>query len=395
MTTLSGPNFTAGEYDARLAKTRARMSDMGFDLVLVSDPANINYLTGYNCWSFTQVQVLLVPATGDMLFFLREIDAAGAVLTTHLAETQVLSYPERYVEHPDIHPMDWVAEVMRDHGVAHGTLAIESDSNFFTVRSNEALRRGLPEAHIVDARKIVNWVRAVKSDAEVDKIRTAGRIAHRVMARALEVIEPGVRQCDVAAEIYATGIRGLSDAGGDYTAAPPFLPTGATAGVPHMTFSDAPFVSGEATTLELSGCYQRYHAPLARTIFLGEPPKRLADMADIVDEGANAALATVRPGVRCEDVEAAWREVIGRYGFAKASRIGYSIGIGYPLTTWMERTMSLRPGDTTVLESNMTFHMILGMWMDGWGYELSEPFVVTDSGPECFSNLPRGLTVKK
>jgi ectoine hydrolase len=56
--------------------------------------------------------------------------------------------------------------------------------------------------------------------------------------------------------------------------------------------------------------------------------------------------------------------------------------------------MSLRPGDTSVLEPNMAFHMILGMWMDGWGFELSETFVVTDSGADCLSSFPRELAVK-
>ena len=76
--------------------------------------------------------------------------------------------------------------------------------------------------------------------------------------------------------------------------------------------------------------------------------------------------AAVRVGATCEGVEAAWREVIAHHGLSKSGRIGYSIGVGYP-PDWGERTMSLRPGDTTVLEANMTFHMILGIWMDGWG----------------------------
>ncbi len=369
------------------------MSKRGFDLLFVADPANINYLTGYNCWSFQNPQALVVPASGDIVFFAREVDAPAAVLTTYLTEDQVFGTPERYVQQTDSHPMEWVAEVMRARGLASGTLAIELESSFYTVRSHQALLAGLPGVRPVDAELLVNWVRAVKSDAEIEKMRTAGRIVERVMTRALEVIEPGVRQCDVAAEICATQARGLEDAGGDYPAIPPMMPTGPGTSVPHMTWGQAPFNAGEATVLELAGCYQRYHAPLARTLFLGEPPPHLSDLADIVDDGMDAALAMVRPGVHCEEVEGAWREVITRHGLTKAQRIGYSIGLNYP-PTWVERTMSLRPGDTTPLEPNMTFHMILGMWMDGWGYELSESFVVTEHGAECLSSVPRGLRVK-
>ncbi|MGW4126091.1 M24 family metallopeptidase [Nocardia sp. NPDC004711] len=230
-------------------------------------------------------------------------------------------------------------------------------------------------------------------------MRIAGRIVERVMSKALEMIEPGVRQCDVVAEIYAAQIRGLEDAGGDYTAPPPLLPTGATAASPHFTWSDAPFGVGEATALELGGCYQRYHAPLSRTIFLGEAPPRYAEMADIVGEGMAAALGAVRPGVRCKEIEAAWGQALaargpdwaGRRG---SGRIGYSMGLNYP-PTWSERTISLRAGDTTILEPNMTFHMILTLSIDGLGYEESESFIVTEHGAEFLSKIPRGLTVKR
>ena len=82
-----------------------------------------------------------------------------------------------------------------------------------------------------------------------------------------------------------------------------------------------------------------------------------------------------------------------KHGLEKSSRIGYSVGLGYP-PDWGEHTMSLRPGDTTVLEPGMAFHMILGMWLDDWGYELSETFVVTDDHAECLADVPRGLVVK-
>jgi ectoine hydrolase len=387
------PAFSAEEYEARVAATQAKMNERGFDLLLTAEPANLYYLAGYNCWSFYTPQLLAVPASGEVVFFTREVDASGAVLTAHLREDQVVAFPERYVHQVDCHPMDWIAEQMRERGLGTGTIGIELEANYYTVRSHLALAAGLPDATIADAENLVNWVRTVKSPAEIEKMRIAGQIVTRVMTTALDMIEPGVRQCDVVAEIYRAQVRGLEDAGGDYTALVPMLPTGAGTGVPHITWSDKPFVGGEATVLELAACHQRYHSPLARTIFLGEPPKLLTATADIVGEGMEAALGAVRPGVLAEDIEAAWREVITRSGLSKAGRIGYSIGIGYP-PDWGERTMSLRPGDKTVLEPGMTFHMILGMWMDGWGYELSESFVVSDEGADCFADVPRGLTVK-
>lgn len=87
-------------------------------------------------------------------------------------------------------------------------------------------------------------------------------------------------------------------------------------------------------------------------------------------------------------------EVIARHGIRKPSRIGYSVGLGYP-PDWGEHIMSLRPGDLTELRPDMTFHMILGLWMDDWGFELAETFRVTPAGAECLCSFPRRLFVKR
>ena len=83
----------------------------------------------------------------------------------------------------------------------------------------------------------------------------------------------------------------------------------------------------------------------------------------------------------------AWQDVLDQYGLKKESRIGYGIGVGY-VPDWGEHTISLRPGDETVLEPNMTIHVMLGMWMDDWGMEMSETTRITDSGVECLTNFP-------
>jgi ectoine hydrolase len=389
-----GTAIAPAEREARLRRVRERMAARGIDTLLVSDPANMHYLTGYDGWSFYTPQGVLVPAAGDVLLFTREMDAPGARMTTSLADDQILGFPDDYVQQRDRHPLDWVAAELSRRGVLGATVAVEMDAYYFSPRAYESLRAALPGARLVDAQELVNWVRAVKSPAELELMRTAARIVERVMAAGVDAVEPGVRQCDAVAAIYDAAVRGANGAGGDYPAIVPMLPTGAGTGTPHLTWSDEPFRSGEGTLLELAGCYRRYHCPMARTVFLGRPPQRLLELAAATREGLEAALDAVRPGVRCEQVEAAWREHIARHGLEKPSRIGYSVGLNYP-PDWGEHTMSLRPGDTTELEPGMTFHMIVGMWMDGGGFELSETFHVTAGGAECLSSFPRELAVKE
>jgi ectoine hydrolase len=389
--------FTVEEYASRLERVQAAMAQRSLAAVVVVDPANIYYLTGYNAWSFYTPQCLVVPADGLPHLFARAMDAQGGHYTAYLDRGHIHGYPESLVHRPDVHPFDWIAEQALELGLfedASGVdIAAETDAHYFSPRGFLALHQHLRHAALVDSHELVNWVRVVKSPAEQDKLRRAGTIAERVMTTALEAVVPGRRQCDVVADIQHAQALGAHNLGGDYPAIVPMLPTGETAGTPHLTWSDLPLVTGEATTIELAGVYHRYHAPLARTVSLGQPPDRLARCAAAVGEGMEAALEQLRPGTTGRDVHAAFTKVITRHGLTKESRIGYSIGIGYP-PDWGERTVSLRAEEETELQAGMAFHVIRGMWMDGWGYETSESVLVGPSGAEQLTRLPRGLTVK-
>ncbi|RDD61195.1 M24 family metallopeptidase [Ferruginivarius sediminum] len=386
--------FERAEYDVRLTKTKERMEARGIDVLITVDPANMCYLTGYDGWSFYVPQcVVLAVDEPEPIWIGRKMDVNAAHVTTYLKQESVIGYPDDYVQSITKHPFDYVADKIAERGWDNRTIGVEMDNYYFTAQSFFSLQYKLPNARFQDLYSLVNWVRSVKSEAEVDYMRQAARIIENVMRTAIDAIEPGVRQCDAVAHIYHAQITGTPEFGGDYTAIVPMLPTGEGTSTPHLTWSDKPFVEGEATILELAGCRRRYHCPQARTMFLGEPPQKLTDATKWVLEGMEAALAAVRPGILCEDVEAAWRECVAKYGLTKDSRIGYSTGLNYP-PDWGEHTMSLRPGDRTELEPNMCFHMILGIWMDDWGLEISETFRVTETGAECLANVPRDLVVK-
>jgi Xaa-Pro dipeptidase len=287
-----------------------------------------------------------------------------------------------------------VAEHLQERGWAGRSIGLELDAYYFTARCHQELLRCLPEAKFVDASLLVNWIRLVKSPAEIEYLSQAGRIVERVMRTALEVIEPGLRECDAVAAVYQAQISGLPEFGGDYPAFVPMMPTGEKTSAPHLTWTDEPYRPDQAANLELCGCRHRYHSPLARTIYLGaRPPERLNRLAEVTVEGLNAALEAVKPGETCESVELAWRRVIARAGFEKESRIGYAMGLNYP-PDWGEHTASLRAGDKTLLQPNMSFHMIVGMWLDDYGFECSESFLVTETGCRTLADFPRRLFVK-
>lgn len=386
--------FPVSEFKERLARTKERMGLAGVDVLLVSNPANMNYLTGYDAWSFYVHQLLVVTIDEEQpLWIGREQDASAAKLTTWLDQTNIIPYTDDYVQSTTKHPMDFVCDVLTMKKLAHRVIGVEMDAYYFTARNYAQLMNGLPNARFKDVTHLVNWVRIIKSDREIECIQRAAKIAEKAMGVAVDALHVGVRQCDVAAEISHAQISGTEEFGGDYPAIVPLLPTGQRSTACHLTWTDEALEQGDLVIIELAGCYKRYHCPLARTAVIGSPGEQVQYLANVVIEGIHAALDVIRPGITCEVVELAWRQVLEASGLKKQSRIGYSIGLNYP-PDWGEHTASLRPGDRTVLQSNMTFHMIPGIWSDQASIEISESFRVTETGCEVLANYPRELFIQ-
>ncbi|OXT02185.1 ectoine hydrolase DoeA [Notoacmeibacter marinus] len=394
---MSAPalNFSRDEYARRVAKTRTAMAAAGVDVIIVSDPSNMAWLTGYDGWSFYVHQCVVVGPDGDPVWFGRGQDANGARRTSWLTESNIIGYPDHYVQSTERHPMDYLSEKVLERGWATKRIGVEMDNYWFSAAAFASLQKHLPNAKFLDATALVNWQRAVKSTQELDYMRKAARLVERMHATILEKCEPGYRKCDLVADIYEAGLRydATLGFGGDYPAIVPLLPSGADASAPHLTWDDQPMKAGEGTFFEIAGVYKRYHCPLSRTLFLGKPTQTFIDAEKAVLEGMEAGLAVAKAGNLCEDIANAFFAVLKTYGISKDNRTGYPIGLSYP-PDWGERTMSLRPGDKTVLEENMTFHFMTGLWMDDWGFEITESIIIGKTGPECLADVPRRMYVK-
>ena len=385
--------FEKEEYEIRISKVRKSMDEKNIEVLIVTDPSNMAWLTGYDGWSFYVHQCVVLSLEGEPFWYGRGMDTNGAKLTVFMQHENIIGYPDDYVQNPEKHPMDYLSEILTEKNCAKKTIGVEKDNYYFSASCMESLQRNLVQANFVDSTGLVNWQRTVKSPRELEFMRKASRIVEKMHARIFEVMEPGMRKNDLVAEIYHSGITGTEDGGGDYAAIVPMTPTGADASAPHLTWDDQPIPNNSGTFFEIAGCYRRYHCPLSRTIYLGQPPQKYLDVEKAVLEGIEAGLEAAKPGNFAEDIEAAWRKTIAKYGYEKESRCGYAIGLSYP-PDWGERTVSFRKGDKTVLEPNMTFHFMPALWFDDWGLETTESIVITDSGVETLANVPRKLFVK-
>ena len=386
--------FEKQEYKERLKKIKIDMQKKGIDLLVSHDPANMNYLTGYDAWSFYYAQCVLVHLNEDEpICFVRAQDGGGAYIKTYLKNENIIEYDEKYIHTWPLHPYQYLVEIIKKRKWDNLNIGLEMDSHYFTAYCYETIKKGLPNAKFKDAERLVNWVRVVKSNKEIKLMQSAARIVESGMKTAFKSINPGVRQCDAVADIQKALFNGTKEFGGDYPSIATLLPTGKGTSASHLTHTDEKFVSGEATIIEIAGAYKRYHCPMARTVLLGEKDQKKIDTMKATNEALDAGISATKPGNTIDDVAQKFWGVLDKYKIKKDSRTGYSIGIGYP-PDWGEQTFNILKGDKTILQPNVTFHMIAVMQFGDWGVEASEAVRVTENGSELFCNLSRELHIK-
>ena len=386
--------FTKKEYKTRLNKTKQSMLQHGVEVLVLSNPSNMCYLTGYNAWSFYVHQaVIIFIDEKEPIWVGRGMDAKGAKLTTWMKPENIYTYPDDYVQSSIRHPFDFVAEVLLEKGKGDRKIGVELDAFYYTAKCHERMVIGLPEAELKDTSGLVNWVRLVKSDKEISYMRNAAYIVCQAMSAAYDKIDVGVRENDVAAAIYDAQIYGSDKFGGDYPSIVPMMPRGEQTGSPHLTWTDKKYEKGDLVTIEIAGAYRRYNAPMARTISLGKAEDRVLDVGKVVLEGIEETLAFIKPGHTAAEVSNVWTEVIAKYGYTKESRIGYSVGLSYP-PDWGEHTISLRKHDNSILEPNMVFHFMPGMWYNDFGVSITESILVTETGIERLTPFDREIYEK-
>lgn len=381
-----GPQaFPRTEYLRRLDAVKSEMTHCDVDALFVSDANNIAYLTGYTTPSGYVPQGLLILLDHEEpTFILRLMDAPAAIHQSFMARDKIIGYPEGLIANPERDGYDLAIDFLNDAGVATRGIAVELGN--LSARTAEKFRTRLPNARIVDFTNAVTWIRIVKSDLEIAVMREAAAISDAAMSRAAEVIRAGVREADVIAELMGTLARGANGNPGTRVAAISLCSSPRT-GTAHIPWSEDAFRQGSQINLELGGVRHAYAVGLMRTFSIGTPSERLKRVHQAHVAGMDVALGTIRPGVTCSEVANAFYRAYEEHGFRKESRCGYANGIG-----WLEPTASFRDGDMTELKPNMTFHLMLGNWIDeDFGYMISESIRVTESGVEVLTNTPRKI----
>ncbi|QDL91170.1 aminopeptidase P family protein [Paroceanicella profunda] len=374
--------FPETEFAQRQARARAALAAAGFEALVVTGPENIFWLTGRQTAGYFAFQALVLPLEGAPQLLVRLLEAPGAAANTFVPLTTWADGES---------PAGALAALLARMGLTRP--ALERQGWFVSPDMIARIEAAVGAGPLPDGSGLLEPLRMVKSAAERAAIRTAAVSAEAGMRAALDTCRAGVSENDIAAAMLSAATR----AGSEAMAMEPLVSSGPRSGLPHMTWRRRVLESGDPVFLELAGSHARYHAALMRSVWIGTPPAEARAMMDCALEALAAALAAIRPGAPCSASHDAAQAVIDAAGHTSAfgKRIGYSMGVAFAPDWGEGAVLSLFTGVETELREGMVFHLPATLRAFGtWTVGASETVIVTATGCEPLSALPRDIAVR-
>lgn len=377
--------FPMAEYERRLAGLRQRMAEQELDAFITTTPENICYLTGFESPGHYYFNALVVPLEGEPFMTPRLLEDSGVQAHTWVE----ISRPY----HDDQEPMGILWQAIQEFNLNGRLIGYEKGCWFFTALQQERLFASAVGTTFIDSGGLVEEGRLIKSEYEVDLMKTAALATEAGMKAGIEAVRTGATENDVAADIHYAMIK----AGSEWPSIVPFIASGPRGAIGHATWAGRTIEQDEFVFLEIAGCLKRYHAPMMRTVYTGKPDAKIREGEQVVLDAVAAALDMIKPGVVAEEVDGIARKMISKasFGAQQASRTAYSVGIGLPPDWGEGQILSMQPGEKRPLEANMTFHLLPWVQIPGrGGLGLTETIRVTENGCELLTNYERKLFIK-
>ncbi|KXS53903.1 MAG: Xaa-Pro aminopeptidase [Marinobacter sp. T13-3] len=369
--------FPEAEYHERLKQLRECMEAEELGAVLLTDPSDIFYLTGYGTFEVS-VHVALVVTHDDLLLQVPSIEMGPALTTTR-------------VENISGYRWESVEEVLEPlvETLNHGIQKVAVDAWHGSLRTGvlDGLRTRLPSVRFVPGNGLLKQIRVVKSPAELEYLRKSAQVTAKGLAAAREAVEPGMTDNDVA----AVGARALIDAGSEFMSMQPIVTTGVRSSFIHCNHRRTRIEKGDPVFLEFGSAWYRYTAPMMQTVVAGGQPNE--DMRRVHDgcrRIVDALLETVGPGVTFDQAaaaaEGALEPLADRVFFSGV--FGYTVGAQFP-PSWVEGSGFIARRGQIEFRENMVFHLPICLRVPGqWGIGCSETIVVTEKGAEPITRNP-------
>jgi Xaa-Pro aminopeptidase len=353
----------------RLARLRQTLADNDLDAIVISQPENRRYLSGFT-------------GTKGALFISPE-QAMLAVPFVYLEQArkqapafEVVRFQREFAE---VWP-NLVAEV--------NVRRVAFESAHLTVAEHDKLVAGAEDVELVSTEGIVEALRAIKDEGELDIIRKTVALADAALAHIVEFIEPGMTEREVAWELEAY----MRTHGAEKVAFDLIVGAGPNGAMPHHEVSERVIGTGEPIVMDLGARIAGYHSDLTRTICLGQPDERFTEIHDLVLRAQLAAEAAIRGGVVAGEADNAARQVIAEAGYGEQ----YGHGLGHGVGLAVHEDPFIRQGAEEVLEPGMVFTVEPGIYLPDWGgVRLEDMVLVQEDGAEVLSRASKQPVVIK
>jgi len=349
----------------RLQQIRETLSAQGWDALLVSQPENRRYLSGF---TGSAGYLLITPTASLLLTDSRYIEQAGRQSPTF----EVVQVNGEFHSH--------LPGLTADHGLK--TVAFESAH--VTVAEFAKWHAAAPEVNWVSTERVVENRRMVKDDDELAAIRQAVHLTDEAFAHVTSLLRPGAPESAIAWEIECY----MRTHGAEKVAFELIVASGPNAAMPHATASERAIRAGEPVVLDIGAVVAGYHSDMTRTVSVGRTPKRLAKIHEIVLLAQQVAEAILQPGMTGREADQVAREVIGAAGFGP--NFGHSLGHGVGLAIHEGPRLSRLSDD--VLQPGMAVTVEPGIYLPGWGgVRIEDLVVITSDGCEVLTQSRRDL----
>lgn len=368
--------ITPAEREQRLERARQLIGQNKLDAIMMIGGTSLLYFTGIHWWLSERLFALILPAKGAPFYVCPafENDRAHEQIAMGMGEKS----PEVRLWQEDESPYQRVAEGLKDRGITSGKLGVEETVRFVYT---DGVAKAAPSLQMVSATPVTAGCRMIKSAHELQLMKLANEVTLAAYEAAFLSSQEGMTQHDFGRLVEMAHARqgfqgGASINVGEYSA----LPHG----------SAQPQVLREGTILLMDGgCkVQDYESDISRTVVLGNPNKisdKMKKVFEIVHRAQSTALATAKPGVQCQAVDAAARKVISDAGYGPdykyfTHRLGHGIGMDGHEWPYLVR------GNTLPLQPNMCFSDEPGIYIRGeFGVRLEDDMHITENGAELFT----------
>ncbi len=355
----------------RLQLLRGRMASLNVEAILISQPENRRYVSG-----FTGSSGWLLVTASDALIItdFRYYEQVGRECEGFTLVQQNKTFGEAF------------RQAVRQAGV--GTVAFES--RHVTVGMHQDMQDALarkgrkPIAELVAVADVVEPLRAVKDEAEIAAISRAAEITDTALGQALPRFAVGMTEKEAAWQIE----RAMRELGASGTAFDLIVASGPNAALPHARPSDRPLGTGEPIVIDIGARVDGYASDLTRTICLGKETSKFRRIYGFVRQAQDAALAAVRPGPTGREMDSVAREIIRAAGYGR--RFGHGLGHGVGLAVHEAPTLSFREREAQPLAAGMVVTIEPGIYLPGWGgVRIEDLVVVRADGAQVLSKSPK------